>query len=64
MTFHAKTNHIDVQYHFVRDMVTNDKVELEKVETLVNVANALTKPMSIEKFRWCSESMGLLDPSN
>ena len=64
LTLHARTKHIDVQYHFVRDMVEDGKVKLEKVETLVNVSDALTKPMSIEKFRWCSESMGLSAPSN
>ena len=63
-TFHARTKRIDVQYHFVRDMVEDDKVKLEKVETLVNVVDALTKLVSIEKFRWCSQSMGLLAPSN
>ena len=45
-------------------MVEDDKVKLEKVETLVNVADALTKPASTEKFGWCSKSMGLLTPSN
>ena len=56
-TFHAKTKHIDVKYHFVRDMVEDDKVKLEKVENLVNVADAITKPVTIEKFRWCTEYM-------
>ena len=64
MKFHSRTKHIDVQYHFVRDMVEDDKAKLEKVETLVNVDDALTKPVNIEKFRWCSQSMGLLAPSN
>ncbi len=63
-TFHARTKHIDVQYHFVRDMVEDGKVKLEKVETLVNVADALTKPVSTKKFRWCSKSMGLSTPNN
>ena len=51
LTFHAKTKHIDVKYHFVRDMVEDGKVKREKVETLVNVFDALTKLMSTEKFK-------------
>ena len=64
LTFHARTKHIDVQYHFVRDMVKDGKANLEKVETLVNVVDALTKLVSTEKFRWCSKSMGLSAPCN
>ena len=37
-TYQSKTKHIDVQYHFVRDMVKDKKVLLEKVDTLNNVA--------------------------
>ena len=37
--YHAKTKHIDVQYHFMRDMVEGKKVFLEKVDTVNNVAN-------------------------
>ena len=42
-TYHLKAKHIDVQYHFVRDMVEEQKVLLEKVYTLKNVADSLTK---------------------
>jgi len=62
--FHARTKHIVVQYHFVRDIVEDGKVNLEKVNTLTNVTNSLTKRVSTERFKWCSESMGLLAPSN
>ena len=31
--YHSKTKHIDVQYHFVRDMVEEKKVLLVKVDT-------------------------------
>jgi hypothetical protein len=34
----------------VRDMVGDKKVLLEKVDTLNNVADSLTKSVSIEKF--------------
>jgi hypothetical protein len=45
-TYHRKTKHIDVQYHFVRDMVEENKVLLEKVDTLNNVVDLLTKYVS------------------
>jgi hypothetical protein len=46
-TYHSKTKHIDVQYHFIREMVENGKVLLEKVDTVENVADLLNKSMSI-----------------
>ena len=52
-TYHSKTKHIDVQYHFVRDMVEENKVLLEKVDTLKNVADSLTKSLSTQNFFWC-----------
>ena len=59
-TFHAETKNIDVQYHFIRDMVEDDKVILEKVDTLWNVVDALTKFVNSGKFKWFCESMGLV----
>jgi hypothetical protein len=58
-TYHSNTKHIDVQYHFVRDMVEEKKVLLEKVDTLKNVADSLTKSVSTEKFSWCRVTMGI-----
>eukprot|EP00253_Pinus_taeda_P022017 PITA_22017 len=58
--YHSKTKNIDVQYHFVRDMIEEKKVLLVNVDTLKNVAYALTKSMSIEKFSWCREIMGII----
>ena len=57
--YHAKTKHVDVQYHFVRDMVEEKKVLLENVNTLKNIAKSLKNYVSIEKFSWCRESMGI-----
>jgi len=52
-TYHSRMKHIDVHYHFVRDMVERKKVLLEKLETLENIANSLTKYVSALKFSWC-----------
>ena len=59
LAYHSKTKHIDVQYHFVRDMIEDKKVLLVKVDTLKNTADALTKSVSSEKFSWCRETMGI-----
>ena len=57
--YHSKTKHIDVQYHFVRDMIEDKKVLLVKVDTLKNTVDALTKSVSSKKFSWCRETMGV-----
>jgi hypothetical protein len=59
LTCHSKTKHIDIQNHFVRDMVEEKKVFLMKVDTLKNTADSLTKYVSTEKFFWCRGSMGI-----
>jgi hypothetical protein len=58
--YHSKTKHIDVQYHFVRDMVEEKKVLLQKVDTLKNVADSLTKFVSTKMFSWCRVTMGIV----
>jgi hypothetical protein len=58
-TYHSKTKHINVQYYFLRDMVEDKKVLLEKVDALKNVADSLTKFVNLEKFSWCKEMMGI-----
>jgi hypothetical protein len=60
LTYNSKTNHIDIQYHFVRDMVEEKKVLLMKVDTLKNVVDSLKQYVSTEKFYWCRGSMGIV----
>jgi len=59
LAYHSKAKHIDVQYHFVRDMVEDKKVLLVKVDTFKNTTDALTNSMNTEKFSWCREKMGI-----
>eukprot|EP00253_Pinus_taeda_P029660 PITA_29660 len=58
-SYHSNTKHIDVEYHFVRDMIEDKKVLLVKVDTLKNITDALKKYVSSEKFSWCRETMGV-----
>jgi len=62
--YHSKEKHIDVQYHFVRDMVEQNGVLLENLDTLKNGVDSLMKFVSTEKFSWCREIMGISAPNS
>ena len=59
LVYHNKTKHIDVKYHFVRQAISEGGVDLKKVHTQENCANMFTKPVLLEKLRWCVASLGL-----
>jgi len=50
---HARTKHIDVRYHFVRDVIEEGDISLMKVHTNENPADMLTKVVTGSKFQHC-----------
>ncbi|GAB2302035.1 hypothetical protein Dimus_038790 [Dionaea muscipula] len=60
-SFHCRSKHIDVRYHWIRDVVADNEVELEKVHTDDNSADMLTKVLTPAKFSKCCGSAGLVD---
>ncbi|GKD47749.1 hypothetical protein Tco_1276725, partial [Tanacetum coccineum] len=60
-TFHSKTKHIRVQYHFVREKVEEGTVDMQKIHTDDNVADYMTKAINCDKFTWCQSSCGLAE---
>jgi hypothetical protein len=59
-SYHSMMNHVDVQYHFVKDMVERNKVLLEKVDTLENIENSLTKSVNVMNHFWCREETSIV----
>ena len=43
--YHDKTKHVDIKYHFVRDMIKSETIIIEKISTNENVENILTKTL-------------------
>jgi hypothetical protein len=48
--FHDKMKHIEIQYHYICDMVQKEVVKLQYVGTNEQVADVLTKPLYHVKF--------------
>ena len=57
--YHARTKHIDVQWHFVREKIQENLVSLEYLNTEDMVADGLTKPLGKEKFQKFVNLMGM-----
>ena len=51
--YHARTKHIDIRYHKVREVVEDGLVQLLKVDTKDNPADMLTKVVPKVKFEKC-----------
>jgi len=59
--FHSRTKHIGVQYHFVRKVVEDENVDMQKIYTKDNLADVMTKPINTNKFEWYRSCYGLSD---
>jgi hypothetical protein len=53
------SKHIQVRYHFIRDCATKEMLSPEKVSTTDNVADAMTKSLSTDRFRTLHDRMGV-----
>jgi hypothetical protein len=57
--FYERSKHIDVKYHYVRDMVAQGKLKVCKIITHNNPADMMTKPVPLVKFELCSSIVGI-----
>ena len=59
--FKERTKHINIKYHFVRDVIEEGELKVCKISTHDNPADILTKLVSVAKFELCSNLVGLID---
>jgi hypothetical protein len=57
--FHERTKHIDIKYHYVRDVVARGKLQVWKISTHDNSADMMTKHVPVAKFELCSSLVGI-----
>ena len=49
--FHARTKHMEINYHFIREKVYNRDVKVQHISTLDQVANIYMKGQSAQRFQ-------------
>eukprot|EP00253_Pinus_taeda_P034813 PITA_34813 len=59
--FHDCSKHIDIRYHYIRDMVQRGAIRLQHIGIDEEVANILTKPLGKVKFSTFRERLGVVE---
>jgi hypothetical protein len=59
--FHAQLKHINVQYHYIRELVENNTVKLEYIQTSEIAADYLTKPLKRVQYQVNLSMLGIVE---
>ncbi|KAK9120307.1 hypothetical protein Syun_017924 [Stephania yunnanensis] len=59
--FHARTKHIEVRHHFIREKVLSQEIELQGISTNNQVADIFTKALGKAKFEEFRAALGVVN---
>jgi len=57
--FHARTKHIEVDYHFVRERVSRKLLEIEHIASGDQIADGFTKPLTVRQMELFKNNLKL-----
>lgn len=58
---HGRSKHIDVRFHFLRDLVNEGVVQIQYCCTQQQIADIFTKPLKLETFQELRKKLGVCD---
>ncbi|GJS78815.1 retrovirus-related pol polyprotein from transposon TNT 1-94 [Tanacetum coccineum] len=58
---HSLTKHIKIRHHFLCDNVQKGHISIEKVSSVDNIADILTKPLKRESFNYLRLGLGMME---
>jgi hypothetical protein len=58
--FHGWSKHIEIKYYFIHDKFQEGEAKLQYISTDELVADILTNPLSMIKFAYLRDKMGLV----
>ena len=59
--YHARTNHIELQHHFVGEKIESKEIKLMYCNTSDNVADIFTKPIGKIHFEILRQKLGVVE---
>jgi hypothetical protein len=61
LVYHARTKHIEVHYHFIREKVLTKEIGLIHVNTEDQVVDIFTKALGTDKLKKFRKMLGVLE---
>ena len=58
--YDKRTKHIDVRFHFIRDMVDSNLLEVEYIESKEQLADIFTKPLAKQHFQYLRNILNIV----
>jgi hypothetical protein len=55
--FHDRSKHIEIKYHYIRDMLQRKAIHMQYLPTHEQIANIFTKPLADTKFEYFHEKL-------
>jgi len=57
---HGRSKHIEVKYHFLRDMVNKGRIAMKYCKSELQLADVFTKALKIERFEDLRRRVGVV----
>jgi len=61
---HGRSKHIDVRFHFLRNLTKEGIIELVHCKSQEQVADIMTKPLKVDVFKKLRKLLGVCDISD
>jgi hypothetical protein len=58
---HDRSKHVEIKFHYIRDMVLRKAVLVQYLPTDEKIANVLTKPLAKSKFEYFHDKLGVVE---
>jgi hypothetical protein len=58
---HEKNKYIDICFHFIREYINNEDVQMSHMTSLDQAVDIFTKTVSVELFNNCKIKFGMKD---